>query len=142
MELFWDSVKRELENRRAIKGAFILKDFSVGLSSSIKSLIEDIRTSTIGLFKEDEEVEFKASITKLGTFADGLDTFSEGMDGFVRWAEIEEKRVALRMSPMIPLVVFRQAPLPGFFESLNTLSVSALTQRLQGCLSSPYPCGF
>mgnify|MGYP001575660555 FL=1 len=57
MELFWDSVKRELENRRAIKGAFILKDFSVGLSSSIKSLIEDIRTSTIGLFKEDEEVE-------------------------------------------------------------------------------------
>jgi len=65
MGLFWDMVKKELEHRKTIKGTFVLANFSSALSSSIRSLIEDIRTSTMGLFKEDEELEIKASIIKL-----------------------------------------------------------------------------
>jgi len=35
------------------------------VQQTLRSLVEDIRTSTMGLFKEDEELELKASVTKL-----------------------------------------------------------------------------
>lgn len=102
MELFWIMVKKDLKNRETIRGDFVLKDTMLRLSDSLKSLVENIRASTTGLFKEDEEIELKASIIKLRTFADAMETFSKGMDGFVRWAEIEENRIVLRMSPIYP----------------------------------------
>ena len=128
MELFWDSVKRESEHRKTIKGAFVLTNFSVGLSSSIRNLIENIRTSTMGLFKEDEEVELKASIIKLKNFAEGLETFSEGTDGFVRWAEIEEKRIALRMSPIYPRDFIKENIVPEY----NSIIVTSATLSVAG----------
>ncbi|PIX88710.1 MAG: hypothetical protein COZ31_05745, partial [Nitrospirae bacterium CG_4_10_14_3_um_filter_44_29] len=128
MELFWDVVKRELEHRKTIKGTFALANFSSALSFSIRSLIEDIRTSTMGLFKEDEELEIKASIIKLKTYADGLETLSEGMDGFVRWPEIEEKRIALRMSPIYPRDFIRENIIPEY----NSVIVTSATLSVSG----------
>jgi len=128
MELFWDMVKKELEHRKTIKGTFALANFSSALSSSIRSLIEDIRTSTMGLFKEDEELELKASVTKLKHFADGLEIFLEDMDGFVRWPEIEEKRIALRMSPIYPKDFIRENIVPEY----NSIIVTSATLSVSG----------
>jgi ATP-dependent DNA helicase DinG len=128
MELFWDMVKKELEHRKTIKGTFALANFSSALSSSIRSLIENIRTSTMGLFKEDEELEIKASVIKLKAYAEGLETFSEGMDGFVRWPEIEEKRIALRMSPIYPRDFIRENIVPEY----NSIIVTSATLSVSG----------
>ena len=128
MELFWDMVKKELEHRKTIKGTFVLANFSSALSFSIRSLVEDIRTSTMGLFKEDEELELKASVTKLKHFADGLEIFLEDMDGFVRWPEIEEKRIALRMSPIYPRDFIRENIVPEY----NSIIVTSATLSVSG----------
>jgi ATP-dependent DNA helicase DinG len=142
MGLFWDIVKKELEHRKTIKGTFALTNFSAALSSSIRSLIEDIRTSTMGLFKEDEELELKASVIKLKAYADGMDTLSEEMDGFVRWPEIEEKRIALRMSPIYPRDFIMENILPKYDSIIvtsATLSVSGdfgFTEKILGLEAS------
>ena len=82
----------------------------------------------MGLFKEDEELEIKASIIKLKTYADGLETLSEGMDGFVRWPEIEEKRIALRMSPIYPRDFIRENIIPEY----NSVIVTSATLSVSG----------
>jgi len=150
MELFWERVKRELENRKTIKGAFALRDISFDLSILIRNLIEKIRTSTMGLFKEDDELELKASIIKLKGFADELEAFSEDIEGLVRWPEIEEKRIALRMSPIYPRDFIRENIIPEYNSIIvtsATLSVSGdfgFTERILGLedsekLSLPSP---
>lgn len=101
-ELFWVQVKNQLKNRETINGDFSLSDSMLDLSASVESLIHDISTSITGLFKEDQEIEMEASLIKLKAFADAAGKFSKGMDGFVRWPEIEENRLALRMSPVYP----------------------------------------
>lgn len=127
MELFWVQVKHGFKNRETIKGLFSLKDVMLGLSASIKTLIENIRTSTTGLFQEDEEVEIKAAIMKLKAFADGMETVSSSMAGYVRWAEIEDNRIALRMSPVYPGDFVRESIIPEYGSIIvtsATLSVS------------------
>ena len=125
--LFWVRVRSELRNREIIQGRFRISDMMHSLSASMKSLIESIRTSTTGLFQEDDETELKAALMKLGKTAEAMETFPEGMEGFVRWPEIEERRISLRMAPINPGDFVQQSILP-LYESIiltsATLSVS------------------
>jgi ATP-dependent DNA helicase DinG len=138
MGLFWDRVSDELNNRTLVRGMFKLSDLMLTLTGSVRSLIENIRMSTIGLFEEDEEIELSASVIKLASFADEMETFARGMEGFVRWPEIEERRIALRMAPIYPKEFVRGNIVPDY-ESLiltsATLSVGgdfSLTQNVLG----------
>lgn len=103
--LFWVKVKNSVKHRETIKGEFGLKDRSAGIAGEIGGLIDRMASGTTGLFQEDDELEMKSSIMKLKAFAEGLAAFAGDRDersGFVRWAETEERRVALRMSPVYP----------------------------------------
>ena len=102
MGLFWVKVKNAVKHRETIKGTFELSGHLIRLADAIEELVGNMVSCTTGLFQEDDELEIKASIVKLKAFAEGMDAFTEGFDGFVRWADIEEKRVALRMSPVYP----------------------------------------
>jgi ATP-dependent DNA helicase DinG len=102
LEVFWLKVKTEGKHRERIKGTFFLKDFMDALSSSIRSLIEDMRKSPLGLFSEDDEIELRAAVAKLRNLADGLETFPDEAEHFVRWADIDENRISLRMAPIYP----------------------------------------
>ncbi len=106
MGLLWVQVKGNLTHRVTIKGKFRFKDMMMDLSGSINNLIEQMKTGTTGLFQEDDELEMKAALIKLKAFADGMEAISEGplegTAGFVRWADIEDRRIALRMSPVYP----------------------------------------
>jgi ATP-dependent DNA helicase DinG len=125
--LFWVKVRSELNNRALIQGSLPIGDMMQGLSDAIKSLISSIRTSATGLFQEDEEIELKATLLKLQKVAEAMETFPEGMDGFVRWPEIEERKISLRMAPIYPGDFVKQSILPSY-ESIiltsATLSVS------------------
>ena len=110
--LFWVKVRSELRNREIIQGRFRISDMMLSLADSMKALIESIRTSTTGLFQEDEETELKAALMKLGKTAEAMETFPEGMDGFVRWPEIEERKISLRMAPINPGDFVQQSILP------------------------------
>ncbi len=141
MDFLWLKVKNELNNRETIKGTFALKDILDTLSASIRSLIENIRTSVMGLFQEDEEVELKASIIKLRSSADGLEAFAEGMDDFVRWAEIEENRIALRMAPIYPRDFVMSNIVPEYRSVIltsATLSVSGDFRFIEDTLGFKY----
>jgi len=72
------------------------------LAESMKSCIEAIKASVLGLFQEDEEIELTAAIVKLHLFAVDMETFAPGMEGFVRWSELDDKKIALRMIPVYP----------------------------------------
>jgi ATP-dependent DNA helicase DinG len=102
MELRWTLIRREFRDRDIIRGDFRFTDLLIGLADSIKTLITEIRTSVTGLFREDEEIEVGATLLKLKAFSDGLEAFAHGMDGHVRWVEMEEARTVLRMSPVYP----------------------------------------
>ncbi|MGD0281796.1 MAG: helicase C-terminal domain-containing protein, partial [Dissulfurispiraceae bacterium] len=83
----------------------------------IGGLVEEMVSCTTGLFHEDEELEIKASIIKLKAFAEGMVGFTDcrdGATGFVRWAETEEKRIALRMSPVYPRDFMMSHIMPGY----------------------------
>lgn len=114
MQLLWITIRNRLKNRETIKQMGELKEFMNGISGRLDSLIYRIRTETTGLFKEDEEIEIKAAIIKLRKFADEVKAFSEGMDGFVRWAEIEENRIALRMAPIYTRDFVMNAIIPEY----------------------------
>jgi ATP-dependent DNA helicase DinG len=125
--LFWLKVRSELTNRAIIQDGLPLGTMMLELSDSIKSFINSIRTSATGLFQEDDEIELKAALLKLYKVAEALETFPAGMQGFVRWPEIEERRVSLRMAPIYPGNFVKQNILPSY-ESIiltsATLSVS------------------
>jgi ATP-dependent DNA helicase DinG len=125
--LFWVKVRSELNNRVMIQGSLKLAEMMHNLSDSIKSLISNIRTSATGLFQEDEEIELKAALLKLQKIAEGMEIFPEGMDGFVRWPEIEERKISLRMSPIYPGDFVKHSILPSYKSIIltsATLSVS------------------
>lgn len=138
MGLFWERVSIELSNRMIIRGVFTFKEPLLTLAGSIRSLIAEIRASAMGLFQEDEEIELGASVIKLSVLSDEMETFAEGTEGFVRWPEIEERRIALRMAPIYPREFVRSNIVPDY-ESLiltsATLSVGgdfSLTQNVLG----------
>jgi ATP-dependent DNA helicase DinG len=125
--LFWIKVRSELNNRVIIQGSLRLAETMHSLSDSIKSLMSNIRTSATGLFQEDEEIELKAALLKLQKVAEGMEIFPEGVDGFVRWPEIEERKISLRMAPINPGDFVKQSILPSYKSIIltsATLSVS------------------
>jgi ATP-dependent DNA helicase DinG len=102
MGLFWIRVKEGLHNKEIIKDSFTLEELMKDLAESIRSCIDTIKASILGLFQEDEEIELTAAIMKLHIFATDMETFAPGMEGFVRWPELEDKKIALRMIPIYP----------------------------------------
>jgi len=102
MGLFWIRVKEVLRDKEIINDSFILRELMQDLAESMKSCIEAIKASVLGLFQEDEEIELTAAIVKLHLFAVDMETFAPGMEGFVRWSELDDKKIALRMIPVYP----------------------------------------
>jgi ATP-dependent DNA helicase DinG len=148
--VFFNRVRASAENRRLIKGTFELDGAIRELASSVRSLLEKIRTSAIGLFSEDEELDLKAAVIRLRSLAEGMEIFPEESEGFVRWAEIEERRTGLRMAPIYPSEFVRTNLLPGYGSVIltsATLSVGGdfgLTEDVLGLdepetLSVPSP---
>jgi ATP-dependent DNA helicase DinG len=102
MGLFWIRIKETLRDKEIINDSFILRELMQDLAESMRSCIEAIKASVLGLFQEDEEIELTAAIVKLHLFAFDMETFAPGMDGFVRWSELDDKKIALRMIPVYP----------------------------------------
>ena len=124
--LFWVKVRSELKNRELIEGRFIFSDSMQGLSVSVRSFMSLIRTSTIGLFQEDDEIELKACLMKLQKVAEAMQTFPDGIEGFVRWPELEERKVLLRMAPLYPADFVRQSILPSYESIIVTSATLAV----------------
>lgn len=150
MVLLWERVFIELGNRKIIEGVFRLNDSLLNLAGSIRQLIGEVRASATGLFQEDEEIEVGAAVVKLMALADEMGAFAEGMEGFVRWSEIEGRRIALRMAPIYPGEFVRSSIVPDYKSLIltsATLSVKgdfSLTQKIlgldeAGTLSLPSP---
>ena len=129
--LFWIKVRSESRHRISIRGAFQLKDAMCAVACSIRTLIEEIRTSAIGLFREEDEIELRASLMKLIMFAEEMETFAEGAEGFIRWPEMEEKRTALRMSPIYPRDFVREKIIPEY----RSLVFTSATLSVEGDFS-------
>jgi ATP-dependent DNA helicase DinG len=72
-----------------------------------------MKSATSGLFEEDEEIELRAAMMKLRDIAAAIGQFPEGLTDYVRWIEIEERRTALRMSPVYPRDFIRKSILPS-----------------------------
>jgi len=124
---FWEQVTKEMQSRRIIRGTFSLRYALTALIESIDTLIENIKTSSTGLFEEDEEIEIRAAVVALLTLSADMETFCEEASGFVRWVEIEEKTRALRMSPIYPSEFIRKNLLQEYGSIIltsATLSVS------------------
>jgi len=102
MGLFWLRVKEGLRDNEIINNSFPLRELMKDLAESIISCIDSIKASILGLFQEDEETELTAAMMKLHMFAFDMETFAPGMEGFVRWPELEDKKTALRMIPVYP----------------------------------------
>jgi ATP-dependent DNA helicase DinG len=102
MDLFWIKVRNATKHRETVRGIFELNAKMMNLADQIGTLTGNMATCTTGLFEENDEIEIKASIAKLNAFSEGMTAFPEGLDGFVRWAETEEKKTSLRMLPVYP----------------------------------------
>ena len=102
MGLFWIRVKEGLRDKEIINDSFIFRELMQDLAESMKSCIVSIKASVLGLFQEDEEIELTAAIVKLHQFTFDMETFAPGMEGFVRWSELDDKKIALRMIPVYP----------------------------------------
>ncbi len=118
--VFFGKVRSASESRKIIKGTFTLGDSLSELAASIRSLLEKIRASVVGLFTEDEELDLKAAILRLRSLAEGMEVFPEEAEGFVRWAEVEERRTALRMSPIYPSEFVRTNLMPDYSSVILT----------------------
>jgi len=127
MEILWQVSRNTLKDKETIRGAFQFTDLVIGISSSIKTFIDKIKTSCLGLFEENEEIELSAALLKLKAFSDGLESFVTDLEGHVRWVEIGENRIALRMAPIYPREFVLTSILPEFQSTIftsATLSIS------------------
>jgi ATP-dependent DNA helicase DinG len=129
--LFWQRVRNEVESRRIIRDSFLLKDFLLALSESIGTLLENIKTSAMGLFDEDEEIELKAAMVKLQNVSLEMESFCEEAAGYVRWVDINEKGTALRMSPVYPSEFIKNNLLPEY----NSVILTSATLSVKGNFS-------
>ena len=102
MGLLWTVLRNEYKDKDMIKDGFTYSDMMINISEAIQSLITDVRTSVKGLFEEDEEIELVAALVKLKAFSDGIEEFTQGLEGYVRWIEIDNGRIALRICPIYP----------------------------------------
>ncbi len=140
--LFFNRVREASGNRKIIKGKFILEEHLSLLTSSISALLEKIRTSAVGLFTEDEELDLKAAVIKLRSLCEGMGLFAGEVDGFVRWAEVEEKKTALRMSPIYPSEFVGNTLMPAYGSVIltsATLSVAGDFGLIQNILGLDGP---
>jgi len=125
---FWEQVAKEMKSRTIIRGSLPLKYSLMALVESIETLLESIKTSAMGLFEEDEEIELKASIVKLLAVAEDMKTFCDETPGFVRWVETEEKNTALRMSPVYSSEFIKSNLLPEY----NSIILTSATLSVSG----------
>ncbi|MBI5639386.1 MAG: ATP-dependent DNA helicase [Nitrospirae bacterium] len=151
MDIFWNRVRMEARHREMLRGTFLPGDMMTACAASVRALIEEIRATAAGLFEEDDETELKACMIKLRGFGEGMDIFPEGVEGFVRWAEIEEGRTGLRMAPVYPKDFIRDhiiTKYPSIILTSATLSVAgdfSFTEKVLGlegaeklALASPF----
>ena len=127
IELFWILLRRAHRDQEILRGTFELKESLLKLSDSILELIENMRSATSGLFEEDEELELRSAIIKLKALSEATEQFPEGLPDYIRWVEIEERRTALRMSPVYPRDFIINSILPAHESVIvtsATLSVS------------------
>ena len=135
---FWFRVARDVRDRIIIRKAPILEEALLILAGSIKAFVAEVRASVLGLFQEDEEIEFGAVLLNLASLAAEMIRFAHGEEGFVRWAETKEKKTALRMAPIYPRD-FVKSNIVAYYRSLvltsATLAVSGdfgLTRNILG----------
>ncbi len=102
MGLLWTVLRNEYKDKDMIKGSFTYSDMMIGIPEAIQSLITDIKISVKGLFEEDEEIELVAALVKLKAFSDGIEEFTQVLESYVRWIEIDNGRIALRICPIYP----------------------------------------
>jgi ATP-dependent DNA helicase DinG len=100
--IFWSRVAKSIKDRAIIRNAARLSEALYQLSGSLRDLAAAIKVSILGLFQEDEEIEMEAALLNLVTLSGELLMYADGAEGFVRWAEVDEKRTALRMAPIYP----------------------------------------
>lgn len=128
---FWAGVKASLGNKQTIGGTFGKHDEAVGLSAALNEFIDQVRTSVTGLFEEDQELEIRGALIKLAALSEGLETFSLGAPGFVRWSEIEGERTALRMAPLYP----REFVVSNILGSHESVILTSATLSVNGDFS-------
>jgi ATP-dependent DNA helicase DinG len=125
--LFWQRVRKEVESRTLIRGSFPVKDSLLSLAGDFHTLIDAIRKSSVGLFEaEDEEIEIKAVMTKILKLCTDMETFAGEVPGFVRWAETEENKTSLRMSPVYPSDFIVKSLLPEYDAVILTSATLSL----------------
>jgi ATP-dependent DNA helicase DinG len=131
IELFWMLLRREHRDEDIIRGSFDLGAPLMKIAETMLELTENIRSTTIGLFEEDDEIELRAAIMKLRDIANAISQFPEGLPDYVRWIEIEERRTALRMSPVYP----RDFVLKNILPSHETVIITSATLSVAGDFS-------
>lgn len=129
--MFWTMLHSKYRNREMIEDVFKDSGMTIGIAAAIHSLIEDIRTSVSGLFEEDEETELIAALAKLSVFSYGLEEFTAGKEGVVRWVEIENGRTALRISPVYP----REFVLTRIVPEYQSIILTSATLSVEGNFS-------
>jgi ATP-dependent DNA helicase DinG len=123
IELFWILLRRAHRDQEIIRGVFELREPLVKIAESVLELIENMKSATSGLFEEDDELELRAAMMKLRDIAAAIVQFPEGLSDYVRWIEIDERRAALRMSPLYPRDFVTKSILP-FHESVMLTSAT------------------
>jgi ATP-dependent DNA helicase DinG len=112
VELFWLLLRRAYKDQDIIRTNFELTEPLLKLAESLDELVENMRISTNGLFEEDDELELRAAIIKIKAISGAITQFPEGEPGYIRWVEVEERRSALRMSPIYPRTFVAKSILP------------------------------
>lgn len=146
----WNAVRERYRDRQMIRGRLADEERLNAVRAATGDLIEKAQEGTLGLFQEDDEIELKASLLKLGSLADAIAGLLEERPDTVRWAEVDPQRTALRLAPLYPNSFIRTNMLPehetAIFTSA-TLSVAgdfSFMQELLGLeearfLSLPSP---
>jgi ATP-dependent DNA helicase DinG len=131
IELFWLLVRRAHKDQDIIRGVFGLGEPLMKIAESVLELAENMRATTVGLFEEDDEIELRAIIMKLKDIAAAISEFPEGLPDYVRWIEADEKRTALRMSPLYP----RDFVLRNILPAHETVIITSATLSVAGDFS-------
>ena len=114
LTMFWNIVVKGEKNRAIMGDTFTFKEPLLCLAGSMKLFRKNTRSSVVGLFHEDEEIELNAKVAKLGVLARDMETFAVGAEGYVRWPEIAGRRIALRMLPIYPKEFFVSNIIPDY----------------------------
>lgn len=110
----WTSVREQYRDRQTVKGQVLVEDALGSVRQSIQVILEDAPAAALGLYAEDDEIELKAALSKLGAYSDAIGEFLEEPEEAVRWAEVEPQRTALRMAPLYPHSFMQRNLLPDY----------------------------